>query len=113
MRGPHTAATRAKISATKMGTKASLEHRAKISAAGLGRFKPTASKYAIHSFLRRTFPKIGVCEHCGTNVGTTFPKGTQFSFNHHPEPHTRLREDYEELCKSCHVTKDMAMRVAA
>lgn len=70
----------------------------------------TASRTSVHNWLRSTFPKTGVCEHCGADVGTASPTGTQFSFNRHPEPHTRDREDYEELCRPCHVTKDTALK---
>jgi hypothetical protein len=47
-------------------------------------------------WLLRNCPKTGVCEECGAEGKT------DYAFKRHPEPHTRNRDDYAELCKSCH-----------
>jgi hypothetical protein len=58
----------------------------------------------IHWWLRRNLPKAGCCEECGK-------KGkTDYAFRHHPEPYTRIRDDYAELCRSCHIRFDRACR---
>ena len=117
---PKSAAHRAKIGAANRGRKHSTETRAKISLAKRGTpawnkgvCKPDATKTSVHNWLRQTFPRTGECERCGAVVGTSRATGTQYSFNRHPEPHTRDRADYEELCRPCHITKDMALRAAA
>lgn len=60
-------------------------------------FKGDAAGYtAIHTYLRKHFPKSGVCDECGdTSRRTEYAliKGREYSRN---------REDYRELCKLCH-----------
>lgn len=79
------------------GRRMSPEARAKIT----GRPRsdnPTV--HTIHERLRRDHPRAGVCEECGR-------KGkTEYAFQRHPEPHTENREDYRELCRSCHFRLD-------
>lgn len=53
-----------------------------------------------HGWLRSIYPKCGICEHCGTRGAT------DYAFRRHPLPYTRDREDYEELCRSCHMNSD-------
>jgi ribosomal protein L40E len=90
--------TRAKISASTLGRKVSDETRAKLSAAGWK--GDDANYFSKHEWLRKHYPKTGICEECGA-------KGpTDFAFQHHPEPHTRNREDYAEWCRSCHTAVD-------
>jgi hypothetical protein len=63
------------------------------------------SSAAAHSFLSNHFPRKGVCEECGRRAKT------DYSFQRHPEPYTRNREDYRELCRSCHVLLDIELGV--
>jgi hypothetical protein len=51
---------------------------------------------SIHSTLNNRYPKTGRCEQCGVEGPT------DYAFLRHPEPHTRNRDDYRELCRSCH-----------
>lgn len=69
---------------------------------------------AAHQWVGRRYPKTGTCEHCGatpeprpTRHGMVYP-GTHWAFLRHPEPHTRNREDYVELCAACHAQMDRA-----
>jgi hypothetical protein len=55
---------------------------------------------AIHWWLRRNFPKERKCEECGIEGKT------DYAFLHHPRPYTRVREDYRELCRRCHLAFD-------
>jgi hypothetical protein len=61
-----------------------------------------ASYEAIHMWLSGHFPKSGTCEECGEVTGKT-----QHAFRRHPEPYTRNRDDYRELCPSCHKLFDI------
>ena len=59
-----------------------------------------ASYGAIHTYLRKHFPKSGICDECGiTGKRTEYAliKGREYSRN---------REDYRELCKRCHNAYD-------
>lgn len=55
---------------------------------------------AVHNILRREYPKKGMCESCG-KIGKT-----DYAYMHHPKPYTRDRNDYRELCRSCHLYQD-------
>lgn len=57
----------------------------------------------VHTWLRKNFPKAGVCDLCG-RVGRT-----DHAFLNHPQAHTRNRNDYRELCRSCHVRFDRGL----
>jgi hypothetical protein len=59
-----------------------------------------------HKWLVRHYPKRGVCETCGDEGYT------EYAFLRHPEPHTRNREDYREVCRSCHSIIDKPARDA-
>lgn len=61
-----------------------------------------------HSWLLANHPKTGICEECGEHVGASGSSGTHHAFKHHPQPHTRNREDYRELCPACHRAFDAA-----
>jgi len=127
----HTPESRAKISAALKGKPASekmLAHlrkvhegntgkarspetRAKQSTALRGKYfpdrlKPNAKKQSVHKWLRIHFPKTGICETCGEERGARGARGTHFAFLHHPDPYTRNREDYRELCPRCHLILD-------
>jgi hypothetical protein len=56
---------------------------------------------ALHMWLAGNHQKTGVCEECGDEAPT------DYAFKRHPEPYTRNREDYRELCKRCHVEYDI------
>ena len=59
--------------------------------------KPSSevSYNALHTYLRKHFPKSGICDECGEAKRTEYAliKGSEYSRN---------REDYRELCKLCH-----------
>lgn len=59
-----------------------------------------AHSNGIHTWIRRNWKKQGACETCGKDGRT------DWAFLYHPEPHTRERSDYIELCRSCHVRFD-------
>ena len=85
--------------------------RARISAALRGERNPAwkgdgARHSAVHTWLNRHWRKAGRCEECGQE------RRTDWAFTRHPEPHTRRREDYRELCRSCHQREDAARRRA-
>lgn len=54
---------------------------------------------AVHVHLRKHFPKRGICDECGRARRTDYAliKGREYSRN---------REDYRELCRSCHNAYD-------
>src|SRR5690348_11380976 len=56
---------------------------------------------AIHMWLQDKHPKTGTCENCGATGQT------QYAFDHRIGSHTRNREDYRELCPSCHLAYDV------
>lgn len=65
---------------------------------------PNASASALHKWLHRHHPLTGVCGDCGA-IGAT-----EYAFLRHPETYTRKRDDYRELCRSCHRTFDYERR---
>ena len=83
----------------------SAEHRARLAAAVRGARNPSwkgdaANSTTIHEWLRENFPKTGACEECDAEGPT------DWAFLRHPAPHTRGREDYRELCRTCHLRYD-------
>ncbi len=84
----------------------STEHRRNLSVARGGTGETTASM--IHVVLIRDHPKTGVCEECSANVGTNGTAGTHYAFLRHPEPYTRDRADYRDLCPTCHKRFDLS-----
>jgi len=119
----HTPETHAKISAGRKGkgmgernAMANPEARAKqlanvprrpeVSGSNHPQWKGDAvGPIGAHWWLRENFPKAGQCDECGTKE-----KPTEYAFKYHPKPHTRNREDYRELCCSCHVKETWALR---
>lgn len=93
--------TRARMSSYALNRAS--EHHAKLIAKRRSRPLPSElpSVNTIHSWLNRHYPRAGVCECCGAT------RKTDYSFKHHPQPHTRDRSDYAELCRSCHVRFDL------
>jgi hypothetical protein len=69
-----------------------------MSAARKGKFRSDAPK-TIHTYLRRTYPKTGICESCGRVGRTDYASITLHEY-------TRNREDYAELCRTCHQLLD-------
>ncbi len=59
-----------------------------------------ASQSAFHAWLRHNYPYTGVCEECGEE------RRTEWAFLRWPEPYTRDRDDYREMCRSCHTNFD-------
>lgn len=52
----------------------------------------------LHKWLDRNFPKLGVCEECGAPDPTEY---ANVSGKYH-----RSRDDFRELCRSCHARFD-------
>ena len=93
------------------GTHPSAETTAKRKASMAGRhvgeanpaFKgEAASLSAIHIWLRRRAPLVGVCSRCGER------KRTERAFLRWPAPYSRDLDDYAEMCRACHVRFDFA-----
>jgi hypothetical protein len=114
----HSPESKAKIAAALRGRQRPAEVVEKIAAAQRGRKHSMhgeghylwrgdeASYRTIHSWLNRNFPKVGLCEQCGADVGGRGHAGTHYAFLRHPEPYTRNRDDYRELCPKCHTALD-------
>lgn len=61
--------------------------------------KPKSPEYkALHYKIAQLFPKTGVCEHCSQEKRTCYS-----SVDH---VYTLLRDDWRELCYSCHARFD-------
>ena len=56
-----------------------------------------ASYSAIHKWLNVHHPRQGFCERCGSSASRT-----EYAFIRHGDDYTRDRQDYLELCTSCH-----------
>jgi hypothetical protein len=54
---------------------------------------------SLHRWMATNFPLAGTCEHCGDS-----DKPTEYASVGHV--YTRLREDWLELCRSCHRRMD-------
>jgi len=88
-----------------LGTTRSPETRAKI-----GRFGPehhgwkgeNVSYSGLHAWARRTFTKTGRCEVCGEERLT--------EWSNISGEYRREREDWREICRSCHRRLDGAVR---
>src|SRR5215469_10822630 len=52
--------------------------------------------HTIHAWLRKHYPKTGICDECGEKG-----RHTEFALTH-GRAYSRNREDYRELCKRCH-----------
>jgi hypothetical protein len=99
-RGPVSAETRARMSASqkRVGNRppATVRHGADQS-----QWKGDDCSYqALHQWLRREFPKNGVCERCGAERVTDYANVSG--------EYRRDRSDYLELCRSCHGREDRA-----
>jgi hypothetical protein len=103
-----TAETRAKISAKLKGRPLTAETRERMrgrKAERSPRWKgEDATREAKHMWLVKHYPKSGACDECGEQTAT------HYAFKHHPDPHTRDRDDYRELCDPCHKEYDRAYR---
>lgn len=65
-----------------------------------GRPVSSNERDVIHQWLCAHHPKAGRCEECGREGKT------DYAFQRHPAAHTRERDDYRELCRSCHFRLD-------
>lgn len=95
------AETRAKIAEANQGRKHTSEARELIRQGKQGSRNPQwrgddATSDSLHDWLRQNYPLKDVCEECGAE-GLT-----HLSYQHHPDPYTRNRDDYRELCPTCH-----------
>lgn len=57
-----------------------------------------AGYWSIHKWVGRHFEKTGICEHCGEEKTTEWANGDH--------TYRRVREDWLELCRSCHWRMD-------
>jgi hypothetical protein len=78
------------------GYKLSAESKAKIT----GRLISSNEPGPIHIWLTKHYQKMGVCENCERQGRT------DWAYLDHPNPHTRIRGDYLELCRKCHRKMD-------
>jgi hypothetical protein len=64
-------------------------------------FNGTEQEYkALHSWIRRNFVRPAECEHCGTTDAKRYDWATI------DNRYTKIREDWENLCRSCHIKSD-------
>lgn len=99
-----------------LGRQKSSEHRAKIAASLKGRPCPRpfpagednpewkgedAGYQAKHCWMRRHYPLTGTCETCNRS-----DRPTEWANLDHE--YRRVREDWRELCRSCHAIHDRA-----
>jgi hypothetical protein len=59
-----------------------------------------ANSSTIHGWLNKWYPKAGACEECGKEGPSDYAN------LRHPEPPSRNRSQYAELCRACHMAKD-------
>jgi hypothetical protein len=99
--------TRRKMSEARRGKRHSEATRRKISESRRGKHSgpqnyqwkgEDASYSAIHHWLKRNHPMTGTCEECGRECKT--------EWSNVDHKYRRVREDYRELCRSCHITYD-------
>jgi hypothetical protein len=64
-------------------------------------------RIAAHLWLLQTSPKTGICERCGKSAKT------HHAFKGENGKWSRNREDYLELCPSCHKRFDLAKEAAS
>jgi hypothetical protein len=94
VRGPLSAEALERIAESKRGAKHPL-------------WQGDAANYrAVHKWLCRNYPKAGRCDRCGREART------EYAFLAGGRNVTRNREDYAELCRSCHVKHDWQLRAA-
>jgi hypothetical protein len=64
-------------------------------------FNGTKAEYArLHRWVNRTFPTPAECDHCKTQ------EAKQYDWASVDNRYTRIREDWEYLCRSCHIKSD-------
>jgi len=83
----------------RKGEHLSAETRAKIT----GRPISSSEPGTVHQWLTAHHRKWNICEECGL-MGRT-----DWAYLHHPQSHTRNRDDYRELCRRCHFKMDEAV----
>ena len=96
------------MSAAHKGKKFSPGHKENMRESKIGDRNPNwlgddVGYAALHDWLIENFPKARICEECESEGGT------DYAFDHRLGKHTRNREDYRELCRSCHTTWDLAI----
>lgn len=116
---PRSAEHKAKISAALKGRTVSGETREKLRQAKLGAASTPRGKDhphwkgeepgagAAHAWLAAALQKIGRCQRCSVEGRT------EWAFLYHGRPHTRCRDDYLELCRTCHRRLDWERRLKA
>lgn len=64
-------------------------------------FSGTVAEYkALHKWIRVTFPTPVECDHCKSQVAK------RYDWASIDNRYTKLREDWEYLCRSCHIKSD-------
>lgn len=64
-------------------------------------FNGTAQEYkALHGWVRRNFIRPSACDHCKTETAKRYDWATI------DNRYTKLREDWENLCRGCHIKSD-------
>lgn len=91
------------------GKVVSSETRAKLSAAVTGDkqggWKGGGASYrALHGYLCAHYPKTGICVECGRPANRT-----EYALIH-GRTYSRNRDDYQEMCRPCHVKYDLGGR---
>lgn len=65
------------------------------------RFSGTVAEYkALHKWVRKTFPTPAECDTCKTQ------EAKRYDWASVEDRYTKLREDWEYLCRSCHIKSD-------
>lgn len=90
----------------RRGRRASVNTVAKRSGSNHYGWKGDGVGYSgLHTWVSRHKTKIGVCQDCGRDVGTNWPRGTQWA-NVSGE-YRRDLDDFRELCTPCHRRFDL------
>lgn len=64
-------------------------------------FNGTVVEYkALHKWVRTNFPALAECDHCSRQ------DAKQYDWAAIENRYTKLREDWEYLCRSCHIKSD-------
>jgi hypothetical protein len=96
-KGPRSPETRAKIAASLRGRK-----RPEMSNEKHWAFKGAEASYsALHHWMQRNHPRVGVCEECGATGRTEWA-----NLDHR---YRRVRDDWRELCCLCHRRYDAGL----
>ena len=107
----HTLETRKKISIGNAGKKMSKEAREKIAKSRIGKLHPlwkgdSVSINQLHQWVRRHKKKSLICERCGRVPKPRKDGRNPLDVSNISYKYLRDVNDYEWLCRKCHVKKD-------